>query len=55
MCINVLNHEMGAMLREQKAYKIFLENYTWDKIGNKYEKLLREVARGIDYREENDE
>lgn len=44
LCIDILCDPESANEKQQKAYEIFLNNYTWDIIGKKYLKILKEAA-----------
>lgn len=44
LCVKSLMNDQELLRRNQEAYKIFIENYTWKNIGEKYKKIIKKVV-----------
>ena len=45
LCIKSLKNTDEILKRREKAYKIFVDNYTWENIGKKYKEKIKKVVK----------
>lgn len=44
LCIKSLMEDDEILERREEAYKLFIENYTWNSIGKKYKRIIEKVV-----------
>ena len=40
----ISNKDNEILERREEAYKLFIENYTWNSIGKKYKRIIEKVV-----------